>query len=197
MKARLLSVEVGNTVGLRGYVTALRDIQAETPYNLDVVAGTAATSLRTWMAKDINKNLGLALLQRDIKRLIRRKQIRNASYKVTLPHEYRPPLRDFKPRQIKVGTSYTLDKREGRQIAPGAFQGPKPGLMRVKWRGRVFKRTTKARLPIVQLHGASPLGVFAVSNNRVPAAKLYAAERLKYEANRRLRYLIIRKRGLI
>jgi hypothetical protein len=108
----------------------------------------------------------------------------------------RIPLRDFGAKQNKAGVSYKISKKGGRGSVEGAFQGPKPGAMKASWRGRVFKRVGKDRLPIVQLMGPSPWGVFV--KQRMTAAQVKETEaELAKQIERRINLNVLRANGLV
>jgi hypothetical protein len=110
----------------------------------------------------------------------------NPSAEITLKPTKRIPLRDFGARQGKAGTSYRVSKGGKRGFVAGAFQGPKPGAMKASWKGRVFKRVGKSRLPIVQLFGPSPWGVF-VKNDMKPEIQTDSMVYLIKQIDRRIR----------
>ncbi len=87
---------------------------------------------------------------------------------VQLKKTDRIPLRDFSAKQVRKGVSYRISKRGGRKLVPGAFQGPRPGRMKASWKGNVFRRVGKARLPIRKLFGVSPWGVFVKRKMDMP-----------------------------
>jgi len=115
---------------------------------------------------------------------------------VRLNKTKRIPLRDFGAKQNKVGVSFKISKKGGRGAVQGAFQGPKPGVMKASWRGRVFKRAGKERLPIVQLMGPSPWGVFV--KRRMTAVQIAETEaELKKQMERRINLNVLRANGLV
>lgn len=105
-------------------------------------------------------------------------------------------LRDFKARQTKAGTTYKTSKTGGRKTVLGAFQGPKPGVIKASWRGHVFKRKGKERLPIIKLFGPSPWGVTVKNRLTRPVIK-FARSQLKKEIAERTRFLNLKKTGAI
>jgi hypothetical protein len=113
---------------------------------------------------------------------------------VQLSKEGRIPLKEFGARQTKKGVSYRINKQEGRKVAAGAFQGPKLGQMKVSWRGHVFKRLGKTRLPIAKLFGPSPWGVFVVGEHVQPTVVESKVE-LKKQIERRIRFLTLKANG--
>lgn len=115
---------------------------------------------------------------------------------VRLNKSKRIPLKEFKPRQTRAGVSYRISKRTGRATIPGAFQGPRPGLMKASWRGNVFRRVGKARLPIVKLYGPSPWGVFVKRKMGGPTAKQAQAELMK-QLERRIRFNNLKADGTL
>lgn len=62
-------------------------------------------------------------------------------------------LKLFKPKQFKAGTKATVWGK--RQMFPGAFMGPRPGVVAGALGGHVWVRTSKARTPIKKLFGPS------------------------------------------
>jgi hypothetical protein len=115
---------------------------------------------------------------------------------VMLSKTARLPLRVFGARQIATGVTYRISKNEGRKLAAGAFQGPKPGAIKISWRGNVFKRLGKARLPIVKLMGASPWGVFT-KRRMTPEQIRDIKDELAKQMDRRIKLNILRAEGLV
>jgi hypothetical protein len=60
----------------------------------------------------------------------------------------------------------------------------------------VFKRTGKKRLPIQQLFGPSPWGVF-VKKNRTKAVVIDVNAELRHQLAERIRYLKLKQSGAI
>jgi len=105
-------------------------------------------------------------------------------------------LRFFKPKQTKVGVSYQISKRGGRKTVAGAFQGPRPGLMKASWKGNAFRRKGKGRLPIAKLRGPSTWGVMTKGKKTGPSIELIDAE-LQKQIERRVRFITLKKTGAI
>jgi hypothetical protein len=115
---------------------------------------------------------------------------------VRLKKTTRLPLRDFGAKQNKSGVTYKISKRGGRGSVQGAFQGPRPGSVKTSWRGRVFKRVGKSRLPIVQLMGPSPWGVFV--KRRMNSVQIQETQtELKYQIERRIKLNVLRANKLV
>jgi len=127
---------------------------------------------------------------------------------VTQKKTGRIPLRDFGARQNQKGVTYKISKAGKRGFVKSAFQGPKPGVMKASWRGRVFKREGEAvkstkgrhagrmRQPIVQLFGPSPWGVSLKNKLTKPVKKATKAELLK-QIERRTRFIKLKQSGAI
>lgn len=115
---------------------------------------------------------------------------------VSLKKTPRLGLRHFGARQDKRGVSYKISKKSGRSRVDGAFQGPKPRVMKLSWRGNVFKRQGKARLPIVQIKGVSPYGVYQKNNLAAPQAETVGKELTK-QIERRINLNVLRANGLV
>lgn len=175
---------------------ALKNFRKNVTGQLQIVASKTAKKTRTFMVKDLQKTLGFNVTQKKLKQTITSRKSGWTKHTITLPKEFRQPLRDFKARHIKAGVSYKIDSRAGRQVAPGAFMGPKPGTIHTPWNGRAFKRLTKKRLPIAQLHGASPWGIFT-KNKRTKLVVKEANKILRAELAERLRYLTLKNQGVI
>jgi len=164
---------------------------------LAVAVNATAAKSKSIIAKQIGKELAVA--QKDIKTTIsqsRRAGELDISATVEVKKEKRLGLNKFGARQTKKGVSYKVSKSRGRSFIEGAFQGPKPGLMKASWRGNVFKRAGKSRLPIVKLKGPSTWGVFVVGKKIGPSAAETEAE-LKKQVDRRIRFLLLKQAGTI
>jgi hypothetical protein len=140
-------------------------------------------------------NIGKESVESTIK-IVRPSTPGSLSAGVRLNETKRIPLRDFGAKQNKAGVSYKISKRGGRATVAGAFQGPKPGEIKASWRGRVFKRVGKSRLPVVQLMGPSPWGVFV--KRRMTAVQIAETEaELKKQIERRINLNVLRANGLV
>lgn len=128
--------------------------------------------------------------------ITRRANAGSLSASVQLKKTKRIPLRDFGARQNKTGVSYKISKTSGRKTVKGAFQGPRPGVMKASWKGNVFKRAGAARLPIIKLMGPSPWGVF-VENNLTPLQVKAIEAELRKQIERRIKLNTLRANGLV
>ena len=115
---------------------------------------------------------------------------------VTLKKTKRLGLRHFGARQDNRGVSYKIDKKGGRQRVTGAFQGPKPGVMKTSWKGNAFKRVGKSRLPIVALKGVSAYGAYAKNELSGPQVVAINVELAK-QIERRIKLNVLRANGLV
>ena len=120
----------------------------------------------------------------------------NLSAVVSLKETKRLGLRHFGARQDKRGVSYKIDKTGGRKRVNSAFQGPKPGVMRMKWKGNAFKRVGASRLPIVQLKGVSAYGTYKKNEMAGPQVKSIESELTK-QLERRIKLNVLRASGLV
>lgn len=120
----------------------------------------------------------------------------NLSAVVSLKETKRLGLRHFGARQDKRGVSYKIDKQGGRKRVNSGFQGPRPGVMRMKWRGNVFKRVGSSRLPIVQLKGVSAYGTYKKNEMAGPQVKTIEDELTK-QLERRIKLNVLRASGLV
>lgn len=115
---------------------------------------------------------------------------------VSLKKTKRLGLRHFGARQDKRGVSYKISKTGGRSRVNGAFQGPRPGVMKMSWKGNAFKRVGKERLPIVMLKGVSAFGAYAKNELEGPQVKEINKE-LSKQMERRINLNILRANGLV
>jgi hypothetical protein len=163
------------------------------------VNATSKKTVAIW-AKEVSKEVATA--QKNIKATIKVSKKAAASESksptavVTQRKTGRIPLRDFGARQNKKGATYKISKGGKRGFVAGAFQGPKPGVMKASWRGRVFKRVGTGRLPIIQLFGPSPWGVSIKNNLKKPTVKATKIELIK-QIERRIRFLKLKQSGAI
>lgn len=115
---------------------------------------------------------------------------------VSLKKTKRLGLRHFGARQGKRGVSYRIDKQGARRSVNGAFQGPKPGVMKISWKGNVFKRVGPGRLPIIQLRGVSAYGAYKKNDLSGPQVESIKEE-LTLQMERRIKLNILRAEGLV
>ena len=149
------------------------------------------------IAKEVSSELATPI--KTIAATIRQRKratVQTLSSSVQLSKTKRIALREFGARQTRAGTSYKISKTRGRKVIRGAFQGPKPGVVKASWRGNVFRRKGKQRLPIVKLYGPSPWGVAVKGNKIEPSANQMRAE-LNKQINRRIDYVLKKKAGVI
>lgn len=167
------------------------------PIELKIAVNAAAKKSRGAISKQIRTEL--AAPAKSVNKTISIKSQateKSAKAIVVVKKTSRIPLRDFGARQNNVGVSAKVSKTRGRTVIPGAFQGPRPGAMKTSWRGRVFKRVGKNRLPIVQLWGPSPWGV-AAKKNMQPQAQKDANTELRKQIERRIRFHNLKQSGAI
>lgn len=115
---------------------------------------------------------------------------------VSLKKTKRLGLRHFGARQDKRGVSYKIGKTGGRSRVNGAFQGPRPGVMKMSWKGNAFRRVGKERLPIVMLKGVSAYGAYAKNDLEGPQVEEINKE-LSKQMERRINLNILRANGLV
>jgi hypothetical protein len=173
----------------------LQETKGKLSKELAVAVNATAKTGKSGVVKEIAKEL--AVTQKVISEKVSIKGKATATQlqsTVTLKKSRRISLREFKPKQNKSGVSYKISKTKGRNHVAGAFQGPKPGVMKVSWRGNAFRRLGKSRLPIVKLKGPSPWGVVKTRDKEKPLSKDMQAE-LKKQVERRIRFLTLKAQG--
>ena len=127
---------------------------------------------------------------------------------VSLKKTPRLGLRHFGAKQDQRGVSYKISKKGGRSRIDGAFQGPKPGVIKMSWKGNVFVRVgekvkmTKGRYQgqmrqrIEQRFGVSAYGAYKKNDLSGPQVKETQAELMK-QMERRINLNILRANGLV
>ena len=120
----------------------------------------------------------------------------NLSAVVRLNKTPRLGLRHFGAKQNKKGVSYKISKVGGRGFIAGAFMGPKPGAVKTSWKGNVFLRLGKSRLPIVQKKGVSTWGVYVKNKLTIPRTRIIEDELTK-QIERRINLNVLRASGLV
>lgn len=192
----MIGVEI-DVKQLRQLREATAKAKKKLPRELAAAINATARKVRTQISKDIRKKV--ALKAKDVKQEISLRNKATAEHpvaRVSLKKTKRLGLNKYGARQDKRGVSYKIDKQGGRKRVDGAFQGPKPGAMKMSWKGNAFKRVGKARLPIVKLMGPSPYGVYAKNEMAAPQAKDIKAE-LSKQMERRIKLNILRAEGLV
>lgn len=115
---------------------------------------------------------------------------------VRLKKTKRLGLRHFGAKQDRKGVTYKIGKKGGRKRINGAFQGPKPGVIKMSWKGNVFKRDGAKRLPITQLNGVSAYGAY-VKNELTGPQVAAVFDQLVHQIERRINLNILRAEGLV
>lgn len=115
---------------------------------------------------------------------------------VRLKKTKRLGLRHFGAKQDRKGVTYKIAKKGGRKRVNGAFQGPKPGVIKMSWKGNVFKRNGSKRLPITQLNGVSAYGAY-VKNELTGPQVAAVFNQLVHQIERRINLNILRAEGLV
>jgi hypothetical protein len=115
---------------------------------------------------------------------------------VELKKTKRLGLRHFGAKQDKRGVSYKISKNGGRSRVDEAFSGPKPGVVKMSWKGNAFKRVGASRLPIVQLKGVSAWGAYVKNKLSAPQLVVVQEELIK-QIERRINLNILRAEGLV
>lgn len=190
----MLVMKVKDT-SIKSIAKLMTDIGANARKEVAIAVNKTGQKTKSSMAKSVSSEL--AAKQKDIKSVIRvqgKATDQSMRTKIVLKKEVRIPLRDFGAKQTKSGVTYKISKTKGRKTIAGAFQGQRPGVMKRSWKGNVFKRVGKERLPIVRLFGPSAWGVFVVNNLDAPTVAEAQTE-LEKQARERLRYLLVKAQG--
>ena len=181
-------------------LTRLREAtgEAKKSFTKELAGAINAVSKKTKLqiGRDIRKTVAMKKDESEKPLSIRAKATeQNLTAIVTLKKTKRLGLRHFGARQDKRGVSYKINKKGGRSRADGAFQGPKPGVMKTSWKGNAFKRVGASRLPIVMLKGVSAYGAYAKNELSGPQVEAIESELAK-QMDRRIKLNVLRASGL-
>lgn len=158
---------------------ALAYLKAQAPQRLARALNRSRDSARTAMVRLVASDM--KLLQKDIRSEIRTKNATSQRLVADMSASLkRLPLIKFKATQFSKGVKATTG--EGRKLYPGTFIAKMPS-----GHQGVFKRRSKARLPIDELRGPSIGHVF---NKHAPAAASRATEQLRKNTANEVRYLL-------
>jgi len=150
---------------------------------------------RTYISRQIRTLVNIKKADIDKRITIKHATKTNVTGAVVLKESERLSLKYFGATQTKTGVRYKIAKAKGKKpVLDGGFMGPKPGAVATRLGGHAFKRTGKARLPIVKLHGPSAWGVFVKNDLQKPTE---ADTQVKLEKNfkQRVNYLIKKAAG--
>lgn len=178
-------------------IKELESISLNAGKELGTVSHKAGAFTEKAIAKEVASEI--AIKQKDVKRHTYVRKLRPAGAVVTVEKTNRIPLKRFKPRQTKAGVTYRIKKTGKRELIPGAFMGPRPGLSTVKFYGHPFIRKTKTRLPIAKVSGGPSVAGVMTSRGPARAKKIIqmARKRLRYEMVRRIRFRRLKLAGKI
>jgi len=116
----------------------LRETPKQMPKELNKAINKTLKGVESNVAKAVTSEIRVT--QKVVKESIKKKRSSASTLTatVTLKQTTRIPLREFGARQKKSGVSYKISKTGSRKTVIGAFQGPRPGVMKASWRGRVL-----------------------------------------------------------
>lgn len=190
-------------------IEKLKDAIRGTSVNIDREIATAINKTGKATLSEIAKDIGTELntTQKAIKyggkalSVLGKASPTKKGLVVRLSMTGRMSLRHFKPRQTATGVSYKISKSKGQTFVKSAFMGPRPGAVKISWKGNVFKRigdkrkmrkgryAGKIREPITKLNAASPWGVY-IAKNFEPKQVRRINERLQKEMEERIRFRV-------
>ena len=183
--------------GIKELVKACEGTSRKMPKELAIAVNATTKKVRSEMSKQLRGEFSVKAA--DLKPILAvkgRATPTKIGSMVQLDATKRMSLKSFRPRQTRAGTAYTISKKSGRKTAPGAFMGPRPGAMAIRLRGHVYARLGASRYPIVQLKGPSPGGVYIKQRMRPKTVSVGSAE-LSKQIDRRVRFILLKKQGLI
>ena len=173
--------------------------KAKKKFGKELAAAINAVSKKTKLevGRDIRKTIAIKKDEAEKPLSIRAKASEHSMTSVvSLKKTKRLGLRHFGARQTKKGVSFRISKTGSRGFVAGAFQGPRPGVMKSSWKGNAFKRVGQSRLPIVMLKGVSAYGAYAKNELSGPQVETIKAELTK-QMERRIKLNILRAEGLV
>lgn len=172
----------------------LGGVGTNTRKHLRVIVNKTSKRTQNFVAKEIQEEI--VITSRGAKQAVKvTSQATEAILVATIevPKEDRIPLREFKPRQNRKGTSYRLSRKEGKKEIKSAFivaslgghvfirTGPKRPATKGRYKG-------KLRQKIVKLQGPSVYKI--VSNEeRLDRINEFVSDELVKQTNERIRFL--------
>ncbi len=184
--SELVSVKVHE-----GQLKEVQRLLAAYPKGVAKVQVRAINKVATAARKQISDNVRASinvqageLKRRNIHITIAKRSSLHAHIKVS---GGRMPLRYFGVRQKKEGVSYEIRRKGGRKTIPGTFKR-NDGVGQMKG---VWKRISKGRLPITELHGPSiPFVVDGIPNLAEGRYEKELVWKLGKEIDRQVRVLL-------
>lgn len=194
-------------------INDLKAVSQNLTKELGIAAWMTAKKGKTLITKDILDGQGLRVKQTDVKKLIKEK--RNDGGPTTSSVQIRsdrvlPITRAMQPTQNATGGEYKPTKKGGVETVKGAFMGPRPGVSAINLRGRLWVRSNqpkrvmkkgrykgRMRTPIRPAGTTvSPYNIH-VKNNRQPIIVTGLKEEMDKQLDRRIRFLTLKKQGVI
>jgi hypothetical protein len=169
----------------------LRDLPKGLSRAMSQSINDTTKQVRGQMASDLTKSI--AMKRGDVVQLISRTNAKPTllAANVHMRESERVPLARFGARQTASGVSYKIKKKGGRSRIASAF-GPNIA----KLNKQVFRRTDKSRLPLTKLFGPSPAVAF-IGEGLEKKTEVDASAMLSKNLNRRVRFLLLKKAGVI
>lgn len=192
----MLNIQI-DAVQLRRLKDATSRAKRSFGKELAAACNAAAKKTRLEMGREIRQVLAVSKVDAEAPlKITKDASPESVAAKVVLSKTARLGMRHFAAKQDKRGVSYKIAKNGGRKRVDGAFQGPRPGVMKASWKGNAFKRSGKSRLPIVQIKGPSVFGAY-VKNELTPVQLESTREELRKQIERRINLNILRAEGLV
>lgn len=192
----MLAVEI-NKKQLERLATATAKARKNMKKELAAAINAVSKKTKLQMGRDIRSTINLKKDESEKPLSIRASATEgNLSAVVQLKKTPRLGLRHFGAKQDKRGVSYKISKQGGKSRVDGAFSGPKPGVVKMSWKGNAFKRVGKNRLPIVQIKGVSAYGAYVKNKLSAPQLVIVQEELVK-QIERRINLNVLRASGLV
>ena len=173
--------------------------KAKKNFGRELATAINATAKKTKLdiGRDVRSVIAIKKKESEAPLKVRTKATENSlSSTVSIAKTRRLGLRHFAARQDARGVSFKIATQGGRNRVEGAFQGPRPGVMKISWRGNAFRRVGKDRLPIIHLRGVSAFGAY-VKNKFEPVQIQRINDELRKQMEKRIQFNIVRAAGLV
>lgn len=182
-----LSIDKGQ---LKRLEESLGEKAKRLPREIQTVVNAVARKVASETAKDLSKVMPLK--QKTLKKIVKQKAKATAEKlraTVGVGEGYPIPLKFHKPTQLKRGVSVLMRKKVKRSIIRDAWVAR-------QWGNRVYRRSTKNRTPIEQVYGPKP-GEYFAELNTIKKAVALAEKELVKQMERRIRFITLKKSGVI
>jgi hypothetical protein len=193
-----MKIEVGLEVsGLTELRNSIQSVTNNLSKQLGIISWKTSNDGKSFIAKSVEGELRVP--QKVIKKTIIAKRMgNNRDVLLIVLKTARIALKEFKPKQDNQGVTAKINKSGSPYQVKSGFMGPKPGKKAPRLGGHAYRRIGGDRLPLRKLKGPSPWGVFVRDELDLKLRTYrHLKDRLRYHMERQLRYLTLKKQGVI